>query len=145
MNWGHKITIVIIAFLLIMLGMVFFAMRQTNEMIDKDYYKKEIAYQEVIDAKQNLLKISENNLVSQNMNEVEVTLPNGTFEKFQSGRIEFLRIDAADRDIVSEMKVTGYNRFSFPKDQFIKGAYNARISWTSGGTPFYKEESLFVE
>ena len=145
MNWGHKITIVIIAFLIIMLGMVFFAMKQTNEMEDKDYYKKELAYQEIIDAKQNLLNISENNLVSQNVNEVAVTLPTGTFEKLQSGRIEFLRTDAAAKDVVREMEITGYSRFNFPKGQFIKGAYKARISWTSGGTPFYKEESLFVE
>jgi hypothetical protein len=56
MNWGHKITIVIIVFLVGMLGMVFIALRQNNEMIDDDYYKKELAYQQVIDAKNNLLK-----------------------------------------------------------------------------------------
>ena len=37
MNWGHKIGIVIGAFVIGMLGMVFFASLQTKEMIDANY------------------------------------------------------------------------------------------------------------
>ena len=42
MNWGHKITIVIVLFLTAMLGMVYYASLQNNEMIDDHYYQKEL-------------------------------------------------------------------------------------------------------
>jgi hypothetical protein len=51
MNWGHKIAIVIAAFVIGMLSMVYFASQQTNEMIDDNYYQKELAYQDIINAK----------------------------------------------------------------------------------------------
>lgn len=145
MNWGHKITIVIILFVVGMLSMVFIAMRQTNEMIDDNYYQKELEYQEIIDASQNLQDLSSNNLVSQTLTEVVITLPPGTFEKVDSGLIELLRTDEERRDVVMDMKRIGSNRYVFSKNPLKKGIYKARIKWTNEGIPYYKEESVFVE
>jgi hypothetical protein len=80
MNWGHKLTIVIVLFVAGMLGMVSYAMMQDNEMIDDHYYQKELEYQDVIDASQNLANLTSDNLVSQTLTEVMITLPVGTFE-----------------------------------------------------------------
>ena len=145
MNWGHKITIVIIVFLAAMLGMVFYASMQTNEMVDKDYYKKELKYQQVIDAAQNLINRSSDNLVSQTMMELVVTLPVGTYEKLDEGQIEMLRTDAERKDIVKELTRIGTNRYVIQKSELSKGVYRARIKWTNNGIPYYKEESVFVE
>ena len=46
MNWGHKILIVYATFIIAMLGMVYVASKQTNEMQDENYYVKELKYQE---------------------------------------------------------------------------------------------------
>ena len=145
MNWGHKITIVIIVFLVGMLGMVFIALRQNNEMIDDEYYKKELAYQQVIDAKKNLLKISENNIVNQNAREVIFILPVGTFEKFEEGHIELLRPDNQLKDVHMTMQFVGRDKYVIPKTDLLSGAYKARISWKNNGTPYYKEETVYVQ
>lgn len=145
MNWGHKILIVIILFLISMTGMVIYAVMQTNEMIDDQYYQKELIYQEVIDAKKNLLDITSINLISQTLQEVVITLPPGTFEDLEKGHIELLRNDAASNDVHMDMVINGSNRSIFPKEKLIKGLYKARIQWSNGGKPFYKEESVFVE
>ena len=145
MNWGHKITIVIILFLVGMLGMVFYASMQTNEMIDDEYYQKELVYQQVIDARQNLMNLSTNNLVAQNSQDIIITLPNGAFEKLESGHIELLRTDAAIKDVNQDMKFVGTNRYVIPKTGLSKGIYKARINWINNGVPYYKEETVFVE
>ena len=145
MNWGHKITIVIIVFLVGMLGMVFFALQQNNEMIDDDYYKKELAYQQVIDAKQNLLNKSENNIVNQNAMEVIFILPVGTFEKLEEGHIELLRPDNQLKDVHMAMQFVGRDKYVIPKTDLLSGAYKARISWKNAGTAYYKEETVYVE
>ena len=145
MNWGHKIGIVIVAFVISMLGMVFFASQQTNEMIDDNYYQKELAYQDVIDAKQNLYDLTSDNLVNQNVNELFITLPYGSFEKLEKGHIELLRTDAKIKDIQLPIIPNGSNRRSIQKSELTKGVYNARIRWTSNGKEYYKEESIYVE
>jgi len=145
LNWGHKLAIVIGLFLVAILGMVFVASRQTNEMIDDNYYQKEMAYQQVIDAQSNLMKVSSNNLVSQDMDEVIITLPVGTFEHLDSGRVELLRNDASLKDVVLELRPDGYSRRSIPKEQLYPGLYRARIQWIDKGIPYYREESVYVE
>lgn len=145
MNWGHKLTIFIILFLVVMLGMVFYATMQTNEMIDDNYYQKELEYQDVIDAKQNLVNISTNNLISQTFLEVVITLPPGTFEKLEKGNIELLRNDSKANDVQLEIEPNGSNRRTIPKSSLLKGMYKSRIKWTNDGKEFYKEESVFVE
>ena len=145
MNWGHKLTIFIVLFLVVMLGMVFYATMQTNEMIDDNYYQKELEYQDVIDAKQNLVNISSNNLISQTFLEVVITLPPGTFEKLEKGNIELLRNDSKANDVQLEIEPNGSNRRTIPKSSLLKGMYKSRIKWTNDGKEFYKEESVFVE
>jgi len=145
MNWGHKLTIVIVTFLVVMLGMVFFAFRQTNEMVDDNYYQKELEYQGVIDAKQNLVNVSDVNLISQTMMEVVVTLPPGTFEKLEKGNIELMRNDAKSKDVQLAIEPNGSNRRTIQKSSLSKGMYKTRIKWTNDGKEFYKEENVYVE
>ncbi len=145
MNWGHKITIVIVLFLIGMLGMVYIASIQNNEMIDDHYYQKELEYQDIIDASQNLVNLTSDNLVSQTMSEVVITLPAGTFEKLEKGNIELLRIDSKSKDVQLPLKENGWNVRTISKSTLIKGMYKARIRWTSAGKEYYKEESVFVE
>ena len=145
MNWGHKLTIVIVTFLVVMLGMVFFAFRQTNEMVDDNYYQKELEYQGVIDAKQNLVNVSDVNLISQTMMEVVVTLPPGTFEKLEKGNIELMRNDAKSKDVQLAIEPNGSNRRTIAKASLSKGMYKTRIKWTNDGKEFYKEENVYVE
>ena len=145
MNWGHKLTIFIVVFLVVMLGMVFYASMQTNEMVDDNYYQKELEYQDVIDARQNLVDVSTNNLVGQTLLEVVITLPPGTFESLESGNIELLRNDSKGKDVQLAIEPNGSNRRTIPKSSLLKGMYKARIKWKNGGKEFYKEESVFVE
>jgi regulatory protein YycI of two-component signal transduction system YycFG len=60
MNWGRGLTLFIVGFILAMLGMVYIAFKQSNEMIEDNYYDREVKYQEIIDAKSNLNPYSAN-------------------------------------------------------------------------------------
>lgn len=145
MNWGHKILIVILLFLAGMLGMVFYASQQDNEMIDDHYYQKELEYQSVIDAKTNLLRISDHKIVQQDLDEVKIILPVGTFEKLEKGTIELLRTNDQSRDVVLPIEPTGFSHHLIEKSSLIRGMYKARIRWVNDGIPYYAEETLFVQ
>ncbi len=145
MNWGHKIGIVIALFLAGMLGMVYYASIQTNDMVDDNYYQKELDYQQIIDAQNNLAAVSTNNIISQTMFDVVITLPLGTFEQLVKGHVELLRNDNKNGDVQLDIKPDGYNRRTIPKSTLTKGSYKARIRWTNGDKEFYKEETVIIQ
>ena len=145
MNWGHKITIVIVVFLAGMLGMVYYASLQNNEMIDDHYYEKEIQYQTVIDAQQNLMNISSNTMIHQDIDDVTITFPAGSYEKLEKGSIEFLRNDSKRKDVQFNLQTDGSGQQSIPKGSLSKGMYKVRIKWSNDHTDYYREENLLVE
>jgi hypothetical protein len=46
LNWGHKLVFFGVAFMLFVLGMVFYITQQKVELVDENYYEKGIRYQE---------------------------------------------------------------------------------------------------
>ena len=74
MNWGHKITLVFIVFAIAILGMVYVASQQTNELQDENYYEKELVYQTVIDGRNNL-KNEGNYILRDSSNDILLQIP----------------------------------------------------------------------
>ena len=145
MNWGHKLLIVILLFLGSMIGVVFYASQQDNEMIDEHYYRQEVQYQQVIDAKKNLMAVSSEDMIHQTPTEVVLNFPVGTYEQMEEGTIELLRNDASLKDVRMDIRPTYADLIIIPKSKFSKGLYQARIKWRNGGKEYYREEKLFVE
>lgn len=144
MNWGYKIMFVIIAFIAAMLGMVFYASRQTNEMVDQNYYEQELKYQNLIDAAHNLNAISNELLVKQSASGVEVQIPGALLADFKQGKIEFLRIDDQSKDINLDFSPDSNGLFLIDQSRFSPGLYKARIGWYSRAKQYYKEQELTI-
>src|SRR5690554_8200711 len=54
MNWGYKIALVFIGFVVLMVSLVIVCFRQKDiHLVEEQYYEKEIAYQEQINIQQN--------------------------------------------------------------------------------------------
>ena len=68
MNWGYKILFVIILFVVGMVGMVIVAFKQSNEMLDTNYYERELQYQQLIDASARLNQITKAEILVENEN-----------------------------------------------------------------------------
>lgn len=145
MNWGNMILFTLIFFVTGMLGMVFIASKQENELVETNYYQKELKYQAVIDAKNNLKRISDHNIVSQVGENIKITFPAGTFEKLEEGNIQFIRPSdqTLDRSIQIIPNQTGFR--TFPKSDFSKGMYKVKISWVNGGVDLFAEESMYIQ
>lgn len=145
MNWGHKLTIVIAAFIIIMLGMVYIAFRQTNEMMDEGYYAKELKYQSYIDASKNLNSVSTEAILSQQAEGIVVRIPESLIAGFANGKIEFLRNDNEKKDLLVNVTPDATGIFIIDQSKFSLGKYIARIQWESKGKPYYREETLILD
>lgn len=145
MNWGHKITLVILAFITAMLSMVYVAMRQTNEMMDKNYYEQELKYQALIDAAQNLNAISHEPVVQQNAEGLVLQIPEVLLSGFKDGKVELLKSDDQAKDISLNFSPDSNGLFLIKKSELHTGSYRARIRWSSQGKAYYREQELNVE
>ena len=145
MNWGHKILLVIIAFVLIMFGMVYIAFQQNNELIDNNYYEKEVKYQLLIDASRRLNDESNQKIFTQNESIISIKLPINLVQKFNNGKIEFLKNDDQSKDIRISFMPDSLGAFNIEKSKFGKGSYTARVEWYNDKTMYYRTEKLILD
>ncbi len=142
MNWGHKITIVIIAFVIGMLGMVFIASKQTNEMFDSNYYEKELKYQHYINASKNLQLLSQKINISQTTESLTINLPSNATNNISEGIIELLKADDSKKDVKQKMNNSLAQTIS--KAKLASGVYTTRIFWISNNIPYYHEQKINI-
>jgi hypothetical protein len=144
MNWGYKILIVIVLFIAGMGLMVSIAMKQKNEMIDEQYYVKELKHQGQIDAENNLNALTESLVIKDSSNFLALTIPSSARQNISDGSIIFLRPSDKSKDRNIALATDANGQQLLDKSLFVKGQYKVRVSWKSDDKPYYYEQSFFV-
>lgn len=142
MSWGYKVIIILGLFVAGILTMVVISMKQTNEMVDSDYYEKELLYQGIIDGKKNLSALKDTVVLAREGDNVTVALPYGTDTRFETGYIEFLRFSNSSGDQRITIKASATNKYALPVAGFTKGLYKVRMEWVNSGTYYYHEQDF---
>ncbi len=144
LNWGHKITLVFIAFVALMLTLVYKSMKTDFDLVSKEYYKDELAFQDVIDGKNNAFDLTTATSVSANNEQVLVQLPEEMKNKTIEGSVWFYCPANADNDKRMELKLNNDAQFSLPAKEFRKASYIVKIQWLVDGKKYYVEQPLTV-
>lgn len=142
MNWGWKIVVLYLAFVVMTLSMVFFFMRQKVDLVADDYYKQEIEYQGQID------KISNTKLLKEQVGFeylsperiVKFIFPADHIKNGVKGNIHFYRPANADEDKQFEINLETTGEQVVAVGSLSKGLWKLKISWTSSGKEFYDEK-----
>lgn len=145
MNWGYKILTVIILFVVAMISMVFIAMKQSNDLIEENYYEKELAYQSQIEAGRRLDKLQTGMLLQNTAGNIILNLPAGSYEQGVTGSIEFLRKDDATKDVHLKLQPDTGGQQLIEKKLFDTGSYQVRIKWQHNATDYYQQEDLMIQ
>lgn len=145
MNWGYKIFLVIIVFVVGMLSMVYVAMQQTNEMFDENYYAQELQFQSLIDAQNALKEIQKDPVIQQEKEFVIVQLPVTSFENIENGSVEFLKQDSKKDDLKYPLSIDSSGKFQIKKSDFKKGVYKIRVKWNNQNKLYYSDETVFIQ
>lgn len=145
MSWGNRVIIILVVFVAGIMTMVYISMQQTNEVIDSNYYEKELVYQDVINAKQNLLRLADTVAIQQNEKNLVITFPQESVNGIESGKIEFMRLSSSKSDRSFELNKTNGAVYEVPVSSFEKGWYKIRMSWKSAGIEYYHEQNFNIE
>ena len=144
MSWGKGISIFIILFIITMMGMVWLASKQSIEMIDNNYYQKEVAFQGVIDGRHRLKEALAGKAFILNLPEkVQLQFPVATVSKVDSGYIELLKLDNQKFDMKVALNPNAEAVQDIPKKEFREGKYRIRVFWSNEGQTYYHEDDLF--
>lgn len=144
MNWGYKILIGFSTFVVGMLCMVGVAMKQSNEMMDDNYYEKELKFQDKIDASKNLFAVTEKLSITDSGNILVLQLPVATVASNTVGTIECIRSAEQKRDVKLRLQLDENGRQVLPKALFVNGIYQLRLDWTTNGTAYFHSQELMI-
>lgn len=144
MSWGNKLLLTFVAFAA---GMGYLVYRSTNvnyELVEKDYYKTELRYQEVIDgtARTNALITAVS--IEQNNTGLLLRLPDEMTNKILSGNIWFYCAYDEKKDRKFTLRPDMDAKQLFEPSTVSPGIYTVKISWTDKSNNYYAEKKLTI-
>lgn len=144
MSWGKKITVLYLAFVVLIVTLVVLCFGQKVELETKDYYAQEIKFQDKIDAISN-----EKNLASTITHQLQGTqiilnADSSLLSKGLEGIINFYRPSDSGKDVNLKMNFTN-NQQIINTSTLIHGVYKMQLSWLSNGTKYFKEDIIFIK
>lgn len=124
--------------------MVYRCMQTPVDLVSKDYYKEELAYQKVIDGTRRANELSAPVKLDTVSGGVRLALPAEMKNKPVSGVVRFYcPADARrDRKMVLNMEADGSQ--TIPGQELLPGQYTVSVSWESGGIGYYSQQAFVI-
>ena len=144
MGWGYRITILILAFVCMMTGLVIAAFMQDFDLVSEDYYGKELQFQSQIEKQKNQQQLSRSIQCNQKTDQLIVQFPEELWAKTIEGEIVLYRPSDATKDIKIKLRPVFGEQIINKKKLFI-GLYKIQINYTCDSKAYYFEEDLMVD
>ncbi|MBM3412245.1 MAG: hypothetical protein FJY19_02565 [Bacteroidetes bacterium] len=144
MNWGNKL---ILAFILFAGGMAFLVYQAFNtdfELVEKDYYKQELRYQQVIDGKAAAATLSAEVKLFPVSGGIVLELPSEMHLAKATGEIFFYCANDSRKDRRFLLATDDKGQQFFSKDSILPGTYKGKITWTQSEKNYYAEKDIVV-
>jgi len=143
MNWGTKILIVYLAFVVGIMFMVFKSSTQNTDLVTTDYYEKELKYQEKIDEIKRVSALSAPVEYSIHDNSLILSFPKDFAGKKLVGEAVLYCPSDKKKDIKQRFTVLD-EALQIPIPANSKGSYELHLSWNDGGVTYYFEKKIFL-
>lgn len=143
MNWGYKIAFGLAGFVALIGYLVVRSVQQDDiHLVAKDYYKKEIAYQQEIDKMSNTAsdQVKPDIDYRPQQNKVAISFKQAKVE----GVITFFRPSDERMDFSLPIDFDSANMQTIDIAGKQKGLWKVKIEWKAGDKSYYSEESLVL-
>lgn len=144
MNWGNRLLITFIVFGAGIFYLVFRSMNTDFELVEKDYYKTELRYQDVIDGSNRANALSSATVLAQTNNGLVLQLPDEMKEQVVSGTILFYCAYNSKLDKKFLLNINAVGSQLFEKGKITPGSYTVKINWNANGKNYYTEKPITI-
>jgi hypothetical protein len=144
-NWGHKITLAFSAFVVFIFVMVYKAVKSDFQLVTKEYYKDELAYQEVIDGTNKANQLSTAVSIQQLGDQLIIQLPTEMKQQTVTGSIWLYcpSEDKNDRRLALIVDEDGKQIIS--TNTIAAAGYLAKIRWQVNNHTYYTEQRITIK
>jgi len=142
-SWATKITILYLGFVGLILTLAFISFGHKSELEYKDYYNREINFQQQIDAAENSKQLQNPVVFKVAGKHIEISIPVELLENEIKGSVYFLCPSDASKDFTVQFSPDKSGRQIIERG-LQKAAYKMQLSFSSGTKSFYKEEVISI-
>jgi hypothetical protein len=138
LSWGTRIAMLYVGFVVLMIVLIVGSMRQSFDLVSKDYYAEEIAYQNTIDASRNQSELSAAALVDVQPEKVLITLPAEFKGREVKAELHFYSPVSASLD--DRFKYSTVNgEIAVARKELKDVSYKLKMNWECEGKKYYQE------
>jgi hypothetical protein len=145
LNWGTGLTIFIVTFLLVTIGVVLYLMTHDVNLVADNYYEQEIKYQGQIDKIQRSLDLPEQlNIKIVNRN-IVIEYPNLFTPEELKGNILCYRPSTNKFDREFAVKSDSLHMQIIKTNIMAQGMWKVKVDWEAKGVTYFNEEIVMLK
>ena len=144
-NWGVRIAVLYIGFIILVLAMVVFAMTKKSELVSDNYYAQELKFQEQIDKNNRTDELTEQVKIEYSGSFISIKFPDTYNKKEISGVINFYRPSDDSKDFKLKIELDENGEQKIITAKLLKGFWKLKLNWTMSGKEYYKEAGVIME
>jgi hypothetical protein len=145
MNWGNRILIVFIVFAMGIAYLVYRTTQTNFDLVESDYYKKELSFQQQIDRTNEANSLSAQVTVIQNEEGIQLQLPPEMKDKRISGNVWFYCAYDKNRDKRFRLETDSNLIQLFAAGTVLPGNYTVKIDWNDNQKYYYSEKLVTLQ
>jgi hypothetical protein len=111
------------------------------DLVAKDYYKQELAFQQQMDAQAATAKLGEPLTIVKNATDATIHFPATFSGKLINGTVYCYAVAGSDGDKTYDFN-TAENEFQIPLSQLSQKRYDIKVNWTCDGVQYYQSLPL---
>lgn len=146
-RWGWAVAALTVGFVLFLVVLVMFASRQSYDLVETDYYDRELAYQDRLDQlnRADSLGIKPTVAYQAGSGTLLVSYAGQPDLSAGPGSILLYRPSNARWDRVLEFSPDSSGQQSIEVGRLIRGLWRVQFEWRVDGKGLYSEQTLIVE
>lgn len=143
-SWGTKLTIVFILFAGMMSYMVYQCVQTPVNLVTKEYYKDEIAYQQVIDGTNNANALGQAVSFQQSDTAIIIQLPSAMQGAVVKANVLFYCAKDAGKDKRFTLQTNGNTTQRINTTRVAPGNYMVKTEWWQGNRHYYNQQPVTI-
>lgn len=130
-HWGHGVILALASFIIfiVLMILIFPNGKQNAEVISDHYYEDELAYQDVINAKNNADQLIAKPSFSQNVHGITVTFPENIKPESNTVHFFLFRTNDSNLDVKKDLTLSANHSFTIPAKILAAGSYTLKVKW----------------
>ncbi|MEJ2584639.1 MAG: FixH family protein [Robiginitalea sp.] len=137
-NWGTGIVLAFAAFITFILYFVVLSTRDpasNHDLVTEDYYKKELKYQDELDAARNLEAMGDGLNATITDQGLQIEFPDAMEPEKIEGTVSLYRPSNKQLDFETPIQISN-KQLLIPKSRLLDGRWDIRVYWIYEGKPY---------